>query len=79
MTDFATMRNAIADIYVGPRHPRANTGFPGAWMAADMETWDRLEDDPAFTFKDSAEGECGWCVVGDDPLELEQEAIDTYS
>lgn len=78
MTDFRAMRNAIGDIYVGPRHPRANTAFAGEWMAADMQTWDALNDDPAYSFAD-ATGSKGWCVVGDDPVALEQIAIDHFS
>lgn len=78
MTDWSSMRNAIGDIYVGPRHPRANTAFTGEFMAADMETWDELNDNPDYTFED-AQGAKGWCVVGDDPIELEQDAINHFS
>lgn len=72
-------RNVIGDIWVGPRHPRANTAFEGAWMAADEETWDRLQEDESYTFTDASDGACGWCVVGDDPILLEQEAIDMFT
>lgn len=53
-----------ADLYVGPRHPRANTAFEGAFMVADAATWNCLELSSSFTFADASEIS-GWCVVGD--------------
>jgi hypothetical protein len=53
------------DLYHGPRHPRANTDYPGSLMVADIETWRKLEAEPDYTFPD-ATGSLGWCLVGDD-------------
>lgn len=73
------LHNVIGDIWLGPRHPRANTAFSGQYMVADEETWWRLNVNPTLTFTDASKGDCGYCVVGDDPQELEQEAIDRFT
>jgi hypothetical protein len=50
-----TMRTHIigTDLYHGPRHPRANTAYPGSLMVADVETWQKLETEPDYTFPDA--------------------------
>ena len=62
-------------LVVGPRHPRANTAFRGAFMAAEASVWEALDRDPALVFEDARDAR-GWCRVGDDPNRLVREGLD---
>lgn len=74
MTTSSERRHICADIWLGARDPRANFAFKGAWMVADAETWDRLDNEPDYRFADAGEGDCQWCLVSDDRNWLEQQS-----
>lgn len=53
--------------YAGPRDPKRNTAFEGAFMVCEIETLDAPESRDAEN--------TGYCVVGDNLAELVQEAL----
>lgn len=65
MTDKAAQLRAWG-FTVGPRDPRLNTDFAGAFMVVEAH------DDTELPTRDGANGP--WCIVGDDLTALVAEA-----
>jgi len=50
------------------RDPKRNPDFPGAWMVAQL-----IEDD------EEPANNSAWCIVGDDPNALIEEAVEVWA
>lgn len=61
------------DLRLGPRHPRANTAWPGDRMIACRAVWDALDADPDLHFPNAQDIE-GFCMVF--PAAEEADCID---